>query len=100
MLFLDIFLSDYDFKSLQDTLDGHIIMVMMVNCFYGMVDGRKALSLMSSWNHRQRFSPSQISETLRTGFETAQNLCSGFVEGSYAVKITTTPPCNIKHLET
>ena len=37
-----------------------------------------------------RFSPSQISDTPRVGFEPAQNLNSGFVELSCAVVITTT----------
>ena len=48
-------------------------------------------SLMSSLDHCQRFSPSRISDTLRVGFEPAQNLCSGFDKWSCAVVITTTP---------
>ena len=67
------------------------MMMMMMNCFCGMVDRRKALSLISSRDHCQRSSPSRISDTLRAGFETAQNLSSGFVEWSCAVVITTTP---------
>ena len=58
---------------------------------YGMVDRRKALSLISSQEHCQRFSPSQISDTPRAGFEPAQNLSAGFIEGSCAVVITITP---------
>ena len=37
----------------------------------------KALSLISSRDHCQRFSPSYISGTPRAGFEPAQNLSSG-----------------------
>ena len=36
-------------------------MMMMMNCFYGMVDRRKTFSLISSWDHCQRSSPSRIS---------------------------------------
>ena len=50
-----------------------------MNCFCGMVDRRKALNLISSQDHRQRFAPSQISDTLQAGFEPAQGLSSGFV---------------------
>ena len=64
---------------------------MTMNCFCGMVDRRKAFSLISSRGHCQRSSPSQISDTPRVGFESAQNLSSDFVEGSCAVVITTTP---------
>ena len=39
----------------------------------------------------KRFSPSQISETQRAGFEPTQNLSSYFAEGSCTVAITTTP---------
>ena len=48
--------------------------------FCGMVDQRKAFSLISSRDHCQRSSPSQISDTLLAGFEPVQNLSSGFVE--------------------
>ena len=62
--------------------------VMMMNCFYGMVDRRKVFSLISSRNHCQRSSPTQISDTRRAGFEPAQNLSSGLVEWRCAVVIT------------
>ena len=55
-------------------------LMMMMNCFCGMVDRRKAFTLISSRDHCQRSSPSQISDTLRAGFEPAQNLSSGFDE--------------------
>ena len=49
------------------------------------------LRLISSRGHCQRFSLSQISDTLRAGFEPAQNPSSDFVERSCAVVISTTP---------
>ena len=68
--------------------------------FCGMVDWQKAFSLISSWGHCQRSSPSRISNTPRAGFEPAQNLSSGLVEWSCAVVITTTPliPMHTKHI--
>ena len=57
-----------------------MMMMMMMNCFCGMVDRRKAFSLISSRDHCQRTSPSRISETPRAGFEPGQNLSSDFVE--------------------
>ena len=47
----------------------NLMMMMMMNCFIGMVDKRKAVSLKSSQDHCQRISLSQISDTLRVGFE-------------------------------
>ena len=70
----------------------YLKLMMMMNCFYGMVDRRKAFSLISSRDHCQRSSPSRISDTPRAGFEPAQNQSSGLVEWSCAVVITTTPP--------
>ena len=55
-------------------------LMMMMNCFCGMVDRRKAFSLISSRDHCQRSSPSQIPDMLQAGFETVQSLSSGFVE--------------------
>ena len=46
--------------------------MMMMNCLCGMVDRRKAFSLISSRDHCQRSSPSWISDTPRAGFEPAQ----------------------------
>ena len=54
--------------------------VMMMNCFCGMVDQRKAFGLTFSWDHCQSSSPSQISDTQQAGFEPAQNLGSGLVD--------------------
>ena len=67
------------------------MMMMMMDCFCGMVDQRKAFSLISSQDHWQRSSPSRISDTPRAGFEPAHSLSSGLVEWSCAVVITTTP---------
>ena len=53
---------------------------MMMSCFSGMVDQQKAFSLITSWDYCQRFSPSQISDTLQAGFEPALKQSSGFVE--------------------
>ena len=66
-------------------------LMMMMNCFCGMVDRRKAFSLISSRDHCQRSSPSRISDTPWPGFEPAQSLSSGLVEWSCVVVITTTP---------
>ena len=57
-----------------------MMMMMMMNCFCGMVDRRKAFSLISSRDHCQRSSPLRISDTPRAGFEPAQSLSSCFVE--------------------
>ena len=59
-------------------------MVMMMNCFYGMVDRRKAFSLFSSRDLCQRSLPPRISDTSPTGFEPAHNLSSGLIELSCA----------------
>ena len=61
----------------------------LMNCFCGMVDRRKAFSLISSQDHCQR--SSRISNMPRAGFKPEQNLSSGLVEWSCAVVITTTP---------
>ena len=55
-------------------------MMMMMNYFCGMVDRRKAFSLISSRDHCQKSSPSRIYDTPQVGFELAQNLSSAFVE--------------------
>ena len=67
-----------------------ILLMMMMSCFCGMVDRRKEFSHMSSRDHCQRYSPSQIFDKTRSGFEPAQNLSSSFVEWKCAVVITTT----------
>ena len=81
--FMGGFISLHNFVANDDEL--------MMNCFCGMVDQRKTLGFISSRDHCQRFSPSQISDTPQAGFEPAQNLSSHFVEWSCAVVITTIP---------
>ena len=67
------------------------VVIMIMNCFCGMVDQRKAFSLIFSKDHWQRFSPSWISDTPQAEFEAAQNVISGFIEWSFAAMITTKP---------
>ena len=57
-----------------------MMMMMMMNCFCGMVDRRKAFSLISAWDHCQRASPPRISDTALAGFEPAENLSPELVE--------------------
>ena len=57
-----------------------MMMMMMKNYFCGMVDRRKAFSLISNWDHCQRSSLSGVSYMPRAGFEPAQNLNSGLVQ--------------------
>ena len=71
-----------------------MMIVMMINCFCGMVGRRKAFSLISSRDHRQRFSTSRISDTLRAEFEPVQNLSSGIIGRCCAAVIATTPWCH------
>ena len=59
--------------------------------FFGVVDRRKAFSLISSQDHCEGSSPSRISGTPLAGFELPQNLSSGFFAWSCAVVIITTP---------
>ena len=68
--------------------------------FCGMVDRRKAFSLISSWSHCQRSSPSWISDALQAGFEPVQNLSSGFVEWRCVVVIAITPRRHYRHIST
>ena len=68
-----------------------MMMMMIMNFFCGMADRRKAFRLISSRDHCQRSSHLWISDTLRAGFEPAQNLSSGLVEWSCTVVITATP---------
>ena len=77
----------------------HIFYFMiMMNCFCGMVNQRKAFSLTSSRDHCQRSSPLETSDTPRERFEYAQNLSPAFVEWSCTVVITTTPRPHEKDL--
>ena len=68
-----------------------MMMMMMMNSFCRMVEQKKVLSLISSRDHCQRFSPSQILDMPQAGFEPVRNMSSGFVEENCAVVITTKP---------
>ena len=64
------------------------MMMMMMNCFCEIVDRRKTFSIISSRNHCQIFSASQISDTPQAWFEPAWNPSSSFFEWSCVVVIT------------
>ena len=88
----EIKLNKHYLSFLQKCIDIMIVWKpLWIEFFCGIVDGRKTFSIISSPDHCQRSSPSQISDTPRAGFEPAQNLSSGIVEWSCAVVITTTP---------
>ena len=73
------------------------MMMMMMNCFCGMVNRRKVLSFTSRRDHCQRSSPLRISDTSREEFEPAQNLSSGLAKRSCAIVKITTPWQLIKY---
>ena len=61
-----------------------MMMMMMMNCFYGMVDRRKAVSLISSQEYCQsEILVIAICDNPRVGFEPAQNLSSCLVDSIY-----------------
>ena len=64
-----------------------MMMMMMMNCFCGMVDQRKAFSLISSWDNCQRSSPCRISDMLRAGFEPVQTLRKVSVIDSWYITV-------------
>ena len=55
-----------------------MIIMMMMNYFWGIVDRQKALSLIYSRDHCQRFLPSQISDTTPADFKPWLILSSDF----------------------
>ena len=61
--------------------------------FVEWLTDKRRLVFISSRHLCQRFSPSQITNTLQTRFENAQNLSSDFVEWSCTFMITTKPRC-------
>ena len=65
-----------------------MMMMMMMICFCGVVDQRKAFSLISSRIHCQRSSTSRFSDTPRAGFEPVQKPISGLTEWSCGVVVT------------
>ena len=66
----------------------------MVTCFCRMVDQRKVFGQPYFQPGPLPFSPLQISDTPRAGFEFVRNLSSCFVERSCAVMITTILRCH------
>ena len=53
---------------------------VMMNCFYGMIDQWKALSLISSRYQCQSLSPSQVYNMPLAGIELVQDLSLGFTK--------------------
>ena len=51
-----------------------MMMMMMMNYFCGMVDQRMACGIVSSRDHCQRFSPSQLSNMVQATFKPLGNL--------------------------
>ena len=78
------------YTTLDYTIFIMILRMMIMNCFCGMVDWRKAFSLTSNRNLCQRSSSSRISDLPQAEFEPTQNPSSGFDEWSYVVAVTTT----------
>ena len=66
-----------------------LMMMMMMNCFCSMVDQRKAFSLISSWDHCQRSSPSRISDMPRAGYHPFRKHHSIFIESTEQTQINT-----------
>ena len=62
-----------------------------MNWWIAFVEWLTEVQPYSSWDQCQRFSPSQISNMQRAGFEPAENLISDFVEVSCTVLIITMP---------
>ena len=90
---INIFLKFILFGDLFRNLSANMMMTM--NCFCGMVNRRKAFSLISSRDHCQRSSPSRTSDTPKAEFEPVQNLSLGWSsKWSCAVVITTTSRCH------
>ena len=73
---------------------------IILNCVCGMVDRRKAFSLVFSRDHCQRSSPSLISNMSRAGLEPAQNLSSGLFEWNCAILITIAPRQHLPKIRT
>ena len=59
-----------------------MIMMMMMNCFWGIFDQRKAFSLISNQEHCQRSSPTRIFDASQVRVEPVHNLKSGLIEWS------------------
>ena len=57
-----------------------LLLIMVMNCFRGMVDRQKTFSLIYNQEHCQGYSALQISDTPQAGFKTVKNPSSDFVE--------------------
>ena len=79
-----------DEKSIERLKHFRKKMIMMMICFVVWLTDERRLALFP-YDHCQRSSPSQISDTTPAGFKPTQNLSSGLVERSCEVVITTTP---------
>ena len=66
------------------------VMMVMKNCFCGIVERRNTFSFISCWDHCPRPS-SWVPNKPRAGFELAPSLSSVFIEWSCVAVITTTP---------
>ena len=64
-----------------------MVMMMMMNCFCGIVDWRKALSLISSRDHCQTSSPSRISDTPFSHCFNAWPIASGLSQMSQSLHL-------------
>ena len=68
------------------------IMMIMMNCFCGMIDQGKVCSLLRPLPEILTITFLMPQNMPRAGFEPVQNLSSGLVEWSCAVVIATTSP--------
>ena len=81
-------------KQIDGVTNCHLTMMMMIlmmNLFYGMTETWKVLIFISGWVHCQELSSLKISNMLQEGFEPVQNLNSGFAAWNWAVVIVTRP---------
>ena len=76
------------------------MMMMMLNCFYGVVDRQKWCSFISNRSHYQRFSPLQISDTPPARFDPVQDLSSTLAKLGCTVVKTTVLRCHRKKVIT
>ena len=62
----------------DEDLTTALMIIIIINCFCGMVDQQEVVSLISRLGHCQKFSPLWISGMPGAGFEPVQNLSSKF----------------------
>ena len=68
-----------------------MMMMMMMNCFLWNGWPRKALSLISSWDHCQRLSPSPISSMLEAGLDLCKTRIKAYAKWDCENHYTTVP---------